>query len=99
MQKKASAEGQFKILVRDPAIDIQIYPNPVVQNLFIATGAEFAETEILIVSATGQKVFEGTERCNAFEPAVVDMSACAPGQYVAIVRLDGKEFKQTVIKK
>ncbi len=97
--KKASAEGQFKILVRDPAIDIQIYPNPVVQNLFIATGAEFAETEILIVSATGQKVFEGTERCNAFEPAVVDMSACAPGQYVAIVRLDGKEFKQTVIKK
>ena len=97
--RRSSAEGSFKILVRDPSIEIQVYPNPVVSDLYIATGETPQETEIIITSATGQRVFEETLSASAFSPAMVDMSACSPGQYAAIVRFGGKEYRQTVIKK
>ena len=97
--KRKSAEGSFRVLVRDAAVEYQAYPNPVESTLYVATGIQPESTSIRIVSLTGVVVYEGTVTASAFEPATVNMSACAPGRYTAIISFGGKEFRQTIVKK
>ena len=90
----------FKVLVRNPDVVVQSYPNPVTTSLYI-TGPDAtpAKMDVTILSATGGKVYEATVQASAFESAVVDMSGIAPGVYTLIVNYSGKEYKQTIVKK
>ncbi|MBQ8071499.1 MAG: hypothetical protein IJ202_11690, partial [Bacteroidales bacterium] len=89
----------FKILVREPGIEMQAYPTTVTSTLHIGTGETLQSTSIKIVSQTGGVFYEGTEECSAFEPAEIDMKDAAPGKYTVIVTFGGKEYRQNIVKK
>lgn len=93
------AEISFRILVREAGIDYLAYPNPVLSDLNIATGEKRTDTEIRIVSQTGAVVLEEKFQASAFEPKAVDMSRCAPGRYLMILKFDSKEYKKQIVKK
>ena len=87
----------FKVTVKDPSDPLSLYPNPVVDYLNVAT-LDMAETEVVVVSSTGQEIFHQTMQVSAQEPAKVDMRACAPGTYSVKVIFGGKEYKKNVVK-
>ena len=94
-----SAELQFQVLVRENGVEYQLYPNPVVSDLFVSTGTDLEQTRVIIVSSTGNTVYDETISTSAFVPGVVSMEKFAPGKYVVTIRFSGKEYQQTVIKK
>lgn len=96
--KKEYAEASFKVLVRSSDTKYQTYPNPVVNTLFIATGEETEDTNIVIASSSGKTVYNQTVKVSAFNPAAIDMSHCAPGQYVAVIDFGGNVYNKTFIK-
>ena len=89
----------FRVLVRQPGVEYQAYPNPVTDYLQIATGLNEESTDIKVVSATGSTVWEGTVNASAFEPAKVDFTTFAPGQYGLFLKFGGKEYYETIVKK
>ncbi len=96
--KEKSCELKFRVAVPDPDKPVTAYPNPVKDVLKVGTGAA-AETQIVVMTETGQKVYEGSSVVSILEPAEIDMSAQAPGRYVVKVSVGGKEYKQTIVKK
>ena len=89
----------FRVLIRKPGVEYQAYPNPVSDFLHIATGIEEESTEIKVVSATGSTVWEGKVNSSAFNPAQVDFSSFAPGQYGLFLKFGGKEYHETIVKR
>ena len=97
--KGLTASQSFKVLVRDPSIQCTTYPNPVVDVLYITNSEDPAvSTDVRILSATGKTVYEGTLMVGAFQPATIDMSACAPGRYTVSISYGGKQFIQNIVK-
>lgn len=94
-----TASITFKVLVRQPGVEYQAYPNPVSDFLHIATGVNEESTDIKVVSATGSTVWEGTVNASAFDPAQVDFSSFAPGQYGLFLTFGEKEYYETIVKK
>ena len=97
--RKEKASITFRVLVRQPGIEYQAYPNPVTDFLNIATGLNEESTEIKVVSATGSTVWEGTVNSSAFNPAKVDFSTFAPGQYGLFLQFGGKDYYETIVKR
>ena len=97
--KNATAKVEFKILAREASVEYAAYPNPVKDILRVATGKDLEEIAVRIVSQTGGTVYDGSLKASAFEPAEIDMSKCAPGKYMATIRIGSKEYKETIIKK
>lgn len=95
-----SVSLNFKVLVRNPEVTVQSYPNPVTTTLYI-TSAESTPVSMVvkILSSTGGKVYEDTVQASAFDPAVIDLSGVAPGIYTLIVSYGSNEYKQTIVKK
>lgn len=87
----------FKVLVKNPAEPVSVYPNPVVDFVNIGT-MDMADTDITITSATGKVVYDATEKVSGFEPARIDMTGCAPGVYSVAVSFGGNEYTQTLVK-
>lgn len=87
----------FKVLVKDPEKPLDIYPNPVVDWLNVAT-MDLEPTHIQIVSSTGKTVYDATSDVSAFEPARIDMNSYAPGQYVVYISFGGNEYKRSIVK-
>lgn len=98
MGKKATVE--FKVLVRSGDKEIDIYPNPVVKTLHIRSGIQPEDFDVRIVTAAGATAFTGSVTCSAFNPAEIDMSKFAPGQYrIYLDSKSGKHTDMTIIKK
>ena len=96
--KDKYCELTFRVAVPDPDKPVTAYPNPVTDVLKVGTGAA-AQTEIVVISETGRKVYEDSSVVSILDPAEIDMSAQAPGRYVVKVTVGGKEYKQTIVKK
>jgi serine protease len=96
--KDKYCELTFRVAIPDPDKPVTAYPNPVTDVLKVGTGAA-AQTEIVVISETGRKVYEGSSVVSILDPAEIDMSAQAPGRYVVKVTVGGKEYKQTIVKK
>jgi len=90
----------FKALVRTSGAEIVAYPNPVVDMLYISND-EKVSTDMMVslFSSSGAKIYEGTTKASAFDPAVIDMTNCAPGRYSASITVGEKSYKQTIVKK
>lgn len=87
----------FKVLVKDPSTPMTMYPNPVVDYLNVSTMEEMP-THIVVLSSTGKTVYDQTSDVSAFDPARIDMTACAPGQYKVTVEFGEYEFERTIVK-
>lgn len=87
----------FRVLVRDGNTEMDVYPNPVVDDLFIRTGAE-ATLDIKVVCSTGATFYSGRSDVSPFAPAVVDMRSAYPGTYSVVIVKEGQTFKYNVVK-
>lgn len=87
----------FRVVVKNPAEPVSLYPNPVVDYLNVST-MDIKDTRVRIVSQTGQTVYDKVSKIGAFEPAKIDMRGCAPGVYSVSVTFDGKETRQNIVK-
>ncbi len=96
--KEKYCELGFRVAIPDPDKPVTAYPNPVTDILKVGTGAA-AQTNIVILSETGRKVYEGSSEVSILDPAEIDMSAQAPGRYTVKVTVGGKEYTQHIVKK
>lgn len=92
-----SVSQQFSVLVRDDRQEIDIYPNPVKDFVWLRTGKE-EHCAVTIVSNAGVKVFEKEMDITPFTPAKIDLSACSGGVYNVSVKFAGNEIKKQIIK-
>ncbi len=88
----------FVVLTRDPAIPIDVYPNPVVDVLTVRPYKETSSAHVTVISSSGAKVMEQTSPSSPFEPVKVSMGNLAPGKYVINVSFDGETHQKTVVK-
>ena len=94
----ASISGTLPILVRDgKSRNIDIYPNPVSDVLYIRGSSEF-EGNVTLQAANGKKVISEKIKSTPFEPAGIDVRALGAGIYTVTVD-DGKNvFSQRITK-
>jgi hypothetical protein len=92
-----SSSIDFKILVRDENVLVDVYPNPVVNLLNVRTGLE-VNANISIVGGNGATVFNKNLDVSPFEPARIDMSKMGGGSYTVNVAYAGNEFKINIVK-
>lgn len=95
--RKAQTTLSFKVSVRDPKAEADIYPSQVTDILSV-NGGDVAQTSIKIYSSTGGLVYESVLTTSVFEPATIDMSDLAPGVYVVKVNINGVETERRVVK-
>jgi subtilisin family serine protease len=87
----------FTILVRDDTQEIDLYPNPVVNNLYLRTGREMHCT-VMLYSSAGTRVLEREADISPFLPAAIDLSSLHGGAYSVVVKYAGGEIKKNIIK-
>ena len=94
-----SVTGKFNVVVRAEGVEVEAYPNPVIDNLFIRTGKEKAKTSVKIYSQTGSEVYSAEGESSVFEPMTVNLAKLAPGRYKLSVSYNGKEHNKQIIKR
>lgn len=94
-----SVTGKFNVVVRAEGVEVEAYPNPVIDNLYIRTGKEKAKTSIKIYSQTGSEVYSAEGESSVFEPMSVNLAKLAPGRYKLSVSYNGKEHNKQIIKR
>ena len=92
-----TASASVNVIVKNPDSPLEVYPNPVSDYLNVRTMDE-AETRIVVTTSTGATVYDETGPVSVFDPAVIDMRGCAPGQYRVRVSFGGNEYTRTVVK-
>lgn len=96
----AVAESTFKVMVRDNSKEIEVYPNPVVNDMNVRMGQGVSGTiAVRIYSAAGPLALETTAAIDTFAPAKIDVSSLAAGNYVVEVTYGGKVYKSAIVKK
>ncbi len=96
----AVAETSFKVMVRDNSKEIEVYPNPVVNDMNIRMGQGVSgNLEVRIYSAAGPLALETTAAIDTFAPAKINVSSLAAGNYVVEVTYNGKVYKSAIVKK
>ena len=92
-----SVSQQFKVLVRDSRQEIDVYPNPVKDFVWLRTG-EDQRCSVAVINNAGVKMFEGELDISPFSPAKIDMSTFSGGAYAVIIKYGNKEIKKQIIK-
>lgn len=87
----------FSVLIKDPSASLELFPNPVTDYLNVRTGEEM-DTRIVVVSSTGQTLYDRTAPVSAFSPAKIDMRSYAPGRYSVKVTYGGNEYIRSIVK-
>ena len=94
-----SVSCAFKVMVTNGSVPLTLYPNPVVDVLYVRTGAAASVVKVKVVGASGAVAADRTfENVSPFEPAKVDLSVCAPGSYTVAVTIDGTVHKSNIVK-
>ena len=95
----ASVETSFSILVREGSEIVDVYPNPVYNNLYVRPGTE-GSYKVVISNTAGGVLFNDTIELSPFSPLQVSMSEQPVGTYYVSVisQVDGTEYKGSVIK-
>ena len=92
-----SVSQQFNILIRDELQEIDIYPNPVKDFVWLRTG-EDQRSIVTIFNNAGAKVFEDEINISPFAPAKIDMSSFSGGVYSVNVKYADKTIRRQIIK-
>lgn len=94
-----SVSQSFRVLVRSSDEPLTLYPNPVRDELNIRVGDDVKSVSLKLLSALGNIAFEGNfTDVSPFEPVQADLSAIAAGSYVAVVTVDGTEYRRQIVK-
>jgi subtilisin family serine protease len=92
-----SVSQQFSILIRDEQQEIDIYPNPVKDFVWLRTGEDHRSL-VTIFNSAGVKVYEDEIDISPFAPAKIDMSTFSGGVYNVNVKLSDKVIQRQIIK-
>ena len=95
--RQATCEAEFKVVARNAYQDLDVYPNPVSDNLYVRPGAD-ARTHAVLYSRSGAKVAEATNNAGPFDPLVINVQELAPGTYTLQVEFDGKTQTKNIVK-
>lgn len=87
----------FKILVRDETQEIDIYPSPVVDTLYLRMSEEVS-AEVTVFGTSGATMVSGNYNISPFNPAQVNMSNLSAGSYVVVVKYGNNELTRNIIK-
>ena len=93
-----AAEQTFRLLVYDPAQPLSVGPEPVEDYLYISKGAR-RTFDVKLFSPSGALLYSGSITGDYFNPATLDMSACAPGRYALRVTMGDEVSNNVVIKR
>ncbi len=89
---------EVKILVRDATEIVDVYPNPVYNELNIRPG-NAGKYKIVVSNTSGGVLFNDTVDASPFAPLTLDMSTRPMGVYnISVTAEDGTEFKTNVVK-
>lgn len=94
-----SASADIQVLVRDSSVACDIYPNPVVDNLYLRTGSNGQNVTAKVSSASGKVVLEATGTSGPFNPMALDVRSLAPGRYSVEATVGSEIVKTVVVKK
>jgi hypothetical protein len=92
-----TAQLGFRVLVRDSKEDVDVYPNPTEDYLFIRTSTE-ASVNYELLSSSGQIVLNGVSDISPFTPAKLDLTQFAPGIYQVSIDINGKNYTRRIVK-
>lgn len=92
-----SVSQQFNILIRDEQQEIDLYPNPVKDFLWLRMGEEHRSV-VTIFNNSGVKIYENELNISPFAPARIDMSTFSGGVYSVKIKYENKEIQRQIIK-
>ena len=98
-----SVDLNVKVLVRDGskpvegAFDVDVYPNPVVKDIFVRT-METKDATVKVYSVSGACVAEAKQIITPFEPAKLNLSSIAGGTYSVVVEAGGEKVSRQIVK-
>ena len=94
----ATAEQSFQLLVYDESLPLSFGPNPVDDILYISKGPR-RTLDVKLFSPSGALLYSGSITGDYFNPAQLDMRACAPGRYALRVTMGDVVFNEVIIKR
>ena len=96
----AKVSTDFRIVARDESYPVDYYPNPVRDFLNIRPGSTSAvDVRVRLSSMSGAVILEEKVSCSVFNPARIDMSAFAPGEYRLGLSLGAEEYNYVIVKR
>ncbi|MDR0766505.1 MAG: S8 family serine peptidase [Odoribacteraceae bacterium] len=96
----ASARAEMLVMIRETDRVVEFYPNPVPAFLYIRMGKEVdGPKAVRLYNAIGVKVLDTRVAVSPFTPGVLDLSPLGSGMYVIVLTHDGKEYKESIVKR
>lgn len=94
-----SASASFAVLVRNPDNLFDVYPNPVLDNLYVRSGKPLTDVAIIITGDSGAvlKEFQSVA-VSPFEPYSIDVSGFSGGTYRITVNHGSDSATSTFVK-
>ncbi|MDR2414249.1 MAG: S8 family serine peptidase [Odoribacteraceae bacterium] len=95
----ARARGEIAVMIRETDREVEFYPNPVTDFLYIRMGKEVDEQlPVCLYNANGSKVLDAIVTVRPFAPGFLDLSTFGNGVYTISLKRDGREIKQSIAK-
>lgn len=95
-----TARTSFQVMVRDNSKEVEIYPNPVYNDMNIRMGQSVKGTiSVKMYGSSGSLALETTATIEPFSPAKIDVSSLGAGSYVVEVEYNGTVYKSNIVKK
>ena len=95
--KDKSCSLSFSVLIRDDSQEVDLYPNPVQDYMYVRTGAD-KNCIISVYNNSGAKMIEQNASVSPFSPVRIDMTSLSGGSYKVVVNMDGKDISRSVVK-
>ena len=97
---KYSCQGKLHLRNLITEYELQCYPNPVSDILYIRFGEEIqGSIGIKLFSVTGIRILETQRTATQFEPISLNLSGLNRGSYTLKLTYNGKETTRNIIKK
>lgn len=89
------AQTEFHVKVQDS--EVNIYPNPVRDTLYISFLGS-GNSSVTIRNSSGKQIFSKSVVSDPLNPYYVEMSSCSNGTYAVRVLFKGKETVKQIVK-
>ena len=93
----AEVSQRFKVLVRDDNRKVDIYPNPVRDNVWIRTGSE-SSVQLQLINTSGAVLIDKSVVVSPFDPVMIDMSKYSAGVYNVKMKIANDEIIRQIVK-
>ncbi|KAA6333341.1 hypothetical protein EZS27_018238, partial [termite gut metagenome] len=95
----AQVTGTLITMARDPKNEVDVYPNPATDKLYIRMGKEVDEAvRVQLFNSAGIKVMDTNVVVRPFEPGAIAVEKLSSGVYTLAIKYNGKEIKRNILK-